>query len=162
MRILFAWLSCHVIAVIVAPAIWIGVQSGYSNDSYWTLSTAGQVGVLTITICGLLVLSALNAWKTNKILSRSKHRARLLVWLLDCALSVGVFILAYIVSPQVFYAFYQQVIPDLPNQWVIESAANWERITSIMIPRTGGTLADHAAGVAVGGTIMFTAYLHRR
>lgn len=162
LRLTSIFVACHGIVAALSPAIWQGVRTGYLSDSFWTLSHIGQIGVATISIVGLGAIAALNAAKTRAILRRSQHRHRIIVWCVDCILSLGVFAAAYVLSPQIFYTLYQQIIPALPDQWVVDNAANWERFTSIIIPRVGATMSDHLAGVAVGGVFLFTTYLHRR
>jgi len=110
----------------------------------------------------MILIACLNALKTRAMLRRTRHRQRVLVWLFDCSLGVCVFGLFYVLSPQVFYTLYQQVIPGLPNQLVIDNAANWEKFADIIIPRMDAPMSDHLAGIAIGGIVLFTAYLHRR
>lgn len=162
MRTLLVWLACYLGAAVMSLAVWQGVQTGYPMDSFWTLSVIGRVGVITITIAGLLLLAAVNAWKTRHILLRSQYRWRVPVWLFDTGLGLLLFGVLFSVSPQFYYSFYQQIIADLPNQWVIDSAFNWDRLREVAVPRTGGSIADHAAAVAMGGIVLFTAYLHKR
>ncbi|SEW37727.1 hypothetical protein SAMN04488515_2388 [Cognatiyoonia koreensis] len=162
MRTLFIWLLCHLVVVAASPVVWTGVADGYVGDSFWTLSDVGQIGVIAICLSGLLTVATVNAWKTLAILRMSHHRWRISVWLLDVVLGLGVFAIAYVLSPQVFYSFYQQLFPSLPDQWVIDSAANWTKLLKVTSPRHGASLSDHIAGIAMGGIVLFTAYLHRR
>lgn len=162
MRVILILTICHLIAAVISPAIWHGVFAGYPGDSFWTLSEVGRIGVIVISISGMVMIACLNAFKTRTILRRSQHRQRILVWLLDSGLGICVFGLFYVLSPQVFYALYQQLIPGLPDQLVIDSAANWKKFADIIIPRMNAPMSDHLAGVAIGGIVLFTAYLHRR
>lgn len=162
MRILLVWIFCHLAAAAAMPAFWQGAANGYAGDSFWTLSVPGRIGVATISISGLLILAAVNNWKTQAILRWSRYRWRVPVWLLDVALSLALFALLFSISPQIYYSFYQQIIAGLPNQWVIDGPFNWDRLRDIALPRSGASLADHTGAIAIGGLILFTAYLHRR
>ena len=162
MRTFLIWILCHLIAAALIPGIWQGLQNGYPGDSFWTLSELGRIGVIAISVSGLLILTALSALKTNRILRWSQHRWRLLVWLLDVALTLVLFGVLFSVSPQVYYSFYQEIIADLPNQWVIDGPFNWDRLRDIALPTAQGPLADHGATIAMGGLVLFTSYLHRR
>jgi len=162
MRIVLIWFACQFLAAAIIPPMWGGLTTGYSGDSFWTLSDTGRIGVVAITVTGLLILAGVSAWKTKIILRWSQHRWRIPVWLFDAALGVALFAVLFSISPQVYYSFYQQVIAGLPDQWVIDGPINWDRLRDIAIPKTGGALADHAALAVMGGGVLFTAYLHRR
>jgi len=162
LRTIFALLGCHLLVVIFTPSIWQGIATGYPGDSFWTLSLIGRCGVILISLSGMALISVLNASKTQALLRHSRNRWPVLVWLLDCILGVLLFVGIYAISPQVFYGLYQLLIPGLPNQWVIDDAARWREITTVFIPRFGGSMADHLVAIALGGIILFTSYLHRR
>lgn len=162
MRIGFIWLGCFALAAAIIPGVWQGVIAGYPGDSFWTLSTFGRIGVVAISLIGLLLLTALSGWKTRRILGWSKHRWRIPIWLCDVLLTVLLFAVAFSVSPQIYYSFYQDIIAGLPDQWVIDRPLNWDRLRDIATPHTGQAMADHGAAIAVGGLVLFTAYLHRR
>lgn len=153
-------LACHVLFAALAPAIWQGIAAGYPGDSFWTLASIGRLGVVAISITGLGALAVFNYWKSGVILRRKQNRMRVAIWVLDCGIGVAAFGVVYVISPQIFYTLYQMLIPGLPNQWVIDNAARWDNFIAIMIPQNGAPMADHLAGVAIGGIVFFTTYLH--
>ena len=80
----------------------------YQNDSFFSLSGPGQVGLAALSIV-MTVLVLLGAAR----LMRGRGVA------LRLGIAVVVFALFVWLSPQVYYTYYQQIFDDLPVQWVI-------------------------------------------
>ncbi len=80
----------------------------YENDSFFDLSTWGQIGLACLSLL-LFVLFLITAWR----LFRDRP-----VWLrlLGALTLFWVFVW---VSPQIYYQYYRILIPTLPVQWVI-------------------------------------------
>jgi hypothetical protein len=80
----------------------------YDSDSFFTLSVPGQIGLaaLSLMLAFVMVLLTLRVTRSLPIGLR---------------LAVALLLFAAFdwLSPQVYYAYYRVIIPDLPLQWVI-------------------------------------------
>ncbi|WP_342076405.1 hypothetical protein [Yoonia sp. SS1-5] len=150
------------VVAFAAAGIWDGVSGGYPGDSFWTLDLTGRIGVSAISILGLLIIFAVLAWKTQLIRRVLYTAPRPALWLGDIVLSVLIFGLIFSASPQVFYLFYQQIFAGLPDQIVLRSILDVNRMTEIA--RLGATqsMADHLAGISLWAVLPFTTWLHLR
>lgn len=137
------------------PSIWQAASEGYENDSYWTLQTGGRLGVALISTLGLtgffLFLSLKSKW-----MGRLPILARLP---LDVAIGCGLYSVAYTVSPQIFYTFYQFIFPGLPNQIVIDQVLDFEKMWQVARFAAAPSLSDHLAGVAFWAIAPFTVWI---
>ena len=73
-------------------------------------------------------------------------------------MKAGGFAALYLLSPQVFYAYYRLIIPGLPNQWVIR----WPEADHILrglLFEANGRLAEHVAGALFWGLILQAIWL---
>ena len=82
----------------------------YQNDSFFTLSIPGQIGLAVLTIVLSLVMLLL-AYRLGR------GRA---AWV-KVLISVGLFVGFVWLSPQAYYTYYRTIIPSLPLQRVISS-----------------------------------------
>ncbi len=146
--------------VLNSPGIWFGLGRGYPGDSFFTLSGFGQAGVLLISAAGLAAIYALSAAKSRRLLRDQPTRAVLV--LLDCIVSVVLFGLIYALSPQIFYAFYQQVIPGLPDQTVLRLPLAIDQMRAAFALDPRGSMASHLAGIGWLGIVPFTLWFHAR
>lgn len=143
-----------VMVIIALPSVFL--DTGYANDSLWTLGWGGRLGVIAISSLGLIAVF-------GAIAVKSKRMARLpglLAVPLDIIAGLLIYSVAFWLSPQLFYSFYQIIFPDLPAQIVIKSPLDQDRLRTIIIPAQGGSLADHLAGVGFWAVIPFTLWLH--
>lgn len=155
-------LVCCVSVIIAAANLWVPITQGYPNDSFWTLSTAGRIGVLSISAIGISFVFVCLAWKTRLIL-RIKSQASGTAWALcDTAFGLLFFGVVHTVSPQVFYSFYHLIFDALPNQWVINNLFDTTRLQAIATLAPTGNLADHLAGIVLWAIFPFTIWLHLR
>lgn len=90
----------------------------FSKDSFFTLSGTGQAGLLTLSV----LMAALMLAMTRKICTGKKTVNRL-------GLAAILFVFFLWLSPQVYYSYYQLIIPGLPWQIVIKSPI--ERLISL-------------------------------
>lgn len=148
--------------VIAANSLHSAIVSGYPADSFWTLATGGRLGVVAISTLGLAGMFAGLAWKTRQIL-RIKTQISATAWMLfDIAAGCLIFGIIHTISPQAFYSFYRLIFSNLPNQWVIDTIFDTERLQTIAALPASGSMADHLAGVILWSIIPFTGWLHLR
>jgi len=80
----------------------------YEADSFFTLSVAGQAGLLAVS----LGLALGTSWSLRRLTAGHTVFVRLSLW----ALHYYVFVW---LSPQGYYGYYLLIFEDLPLQWVI-------------------------------------------
>ena len=79
----------------------------YAQDSFFTLSVLGQIGLAVLSLClAVGVLWAVVAFPGGR--ARRAVFAAILFWLFVW------------LSPQIFYSYYRMIIPGLPVQSVIQ------------------------------------------
>ena len=154
-------IAASLIAVCLASAsVQSAILIGYPTDSFWTLDSFGRSGVIAISSIGILAIFLALAWKTRLTLG-VKLQISGTAWLVfDIAIGWLIFGIIHTVSPQVFYTFYQFIFASLPNQWVIDTLLDADKLQSIAALSPTGTLADHLAGVALWAIVPFTVWLH--
>lgn len=122
----------------------------YEDDSFFTLSLPGQLGLLALSAClFLLTLAAL--WRIA--------RNRPLFWRLTLTLALfGTFVW---VSPQIYYQYYCLIIDGLPAQWVIGGPPSPRHLFELPAFRADANLSHQAQG-ALGWAMVTLAILRRR
>ena len=159
---LAATIACMISIAIASTSIWASITAGYANDSYWTLSKGGRIGVLAISTVGLALFFVSLAWKSRIILGLRAQISATAWVLFDIAFGWLAFGVLHTISPQLFYSFYRLIFDYLPNQWVIDSILDVETLSLIAQLSSGGSLSDHLAGVALWAIVPFTLWLHLR
>ena len=109
----------------------------YDGDSFFTLSIAGQIGLVVLTI----ILSILMIMLTHRVALMIRWK----VWAVVSALTL--FWLFVWLSPQVYYLYYQMIFTGLPWQAVV----SWpppagESLVDLILFRGEGTLSNHGKG----------------
>lgn len=162
-RLTLAGIGASILAVLIAVThVQQATLAGYPTDSFWTLSLIGRTGVIAISAIGITLIFYGLAWKTA-ILLRLKSQVSATAWVIfDLAAGWLVFGVIYSVSPQIFYTFYRMIFDYLPNQWVIDTALDTEKLHMIAQLSASGNMSDHMAGVALWAILPFTAWLHLR
>ena len=136
--------------MIAGPSFWFALMNGYPGDSLFTLEPLEIVGVVAIALSliflFLWLLSVPLVW-----IAKSVAVAPLTRVATGCAALVGaglIFGISFTVSPQIFYAFYRQIIPGLPDQWVIKTWLDWDRLSAAAALAADGSLSAHLTGLA--------------
>lgn len=122
----------------------------YETDSFHTLSMAGQMGLLAVSLGYFISL----AWVVQRLTRARSGIVRIAVW----GLLFYLFIWA---SPQGYYAYYRLIFDGLPQQWVIgwpTSPFDALRILSFTGPQT---LSAHSLG-AMGWVLLALALWPQR
>jgi hypothetical protein len=139
------------LVILVSPPLQASINTGYPDDSFWTLGWGGRAGVLAITMIGFVLLYALLALKSRALQDR---RAGIVV--LDIAAGLLIYAVVYSLSPQVFYWFYRMILPDLPSQVVIKSPLDLTAIRAAIDFGDGPSLAQDIAGVGLWAVVPFS------
>lgn len=147
---------------LAAGQIWPRIAAGYPGDSYWTLNWVGHTGVVTISLVGIAMLFLALAAKTRLVLGLARGGPGMIRASLDGLAGLLIFAVVFSVSPQVFYTFYQLIIPGLPSQLVVDTLIDTDRLTAIARLDPQGSLADHLAGITFWAILPFTLWLHLR
>ena len=92
------------------------------GDSFYSLSAFQQTGLVTWSILLIFVLFRLSIFKSNKVYAWcvAHNLWQLPAFIIDLSLTLILFFLLVRISPQIYYFYYQLVIPGLPAQWVIK------------------------------------------
>ncbi|AXI48656.1 hypothetical protein C1J03_23230 [Sulfitobacter sp. SK012] len=107
----------------------------YAEDSFYTLSLAQRMGLLTLTaVLILLVLGIAIA-----VMRKKRGTVRL-------ATATLLFSLFAWVSPQAYYAYYQMIFDGLPAQIVIGAPPTLDALLGIVTFTGPGTLSAHGLG----------------
>ncbi|MDH3667381.1 MAG: hypothetical protein OEN23_10680 [Paracoccaceae bacterium] len=116
----------------------------YAEDSFYTLDWLRGAGLLVVT--GVLVWLT---WKAAKRVCRG-GLARRLVW------ALGLFWAFLWLSPQIYYAYYWLIFPDLPVQWVIRWPPGPAWVGRLLAFQGPATLSAHGQG-ALGWALIIGA-----
>ena len=150
--------AAFVAVVLSQPDLWTDARHGYPNDSFWTLTAAGRLGVIAIASSGLIATFLFIAAKTNLV--KQLPISRFIIVPCDLIFGAVVYILVDTVSPQVFYAFYQTIFPDLPRQIVVTGLPDWEDFRRLISFDEDPSMAGHLRAVGFWAICPFTLWLH--
>ena len=108
----------------------------YNEDSFFTLSVGGQIGLAILS----LVLSAGLIWLVWRLGRRSRWITRILIGL------GGYMIFAW-ASPQIYYSYYLMIFDGLPLQWVIRWPPEMAEAIREITFTARDSLASHGRGI---------------
>lgn len=118
----------------------------YGEDSFFTLGPWERLGLLALS-AGLAGLTLLAARAGHRLLggglSLRISLALVLLWGFDW------------LSPQVYYAYYRAIIPDLPAQWVVGWPPPPWRVGEILALLGPATLSEHAKAALGWGLLVW-------
>ena len=157
--LLAAWCALGVLPA--APGLLPGVLEGYPGDSLFTLDPGAGAGLVAIA----LGLALLGIWAAHLLARRMSGRAsrpalRPLGLAANLGVTLGAYTAFYLLSPQLFYAYYRAVIPGLPEQWVLRGGAQLDRLASAISLQAGDSIAAHTAGALFWLLAGFTISIH--
>ena len=107
----------------------------YQGDSFFTLSTGGQIGLAVLSV----VLSIAMLLLLRRLVRGRSPIGRI-------AIAALLFFLFVWLSPQAYYTYYRMIIPGLPLQWVI----HWPDVVepfALLIFSAGDSLSAHGRGI---------------
>ncbi|MEL7257221.1 MAG: hypothetical protein AAFN80_05170 [Pseudomonadota bacterium] len=108
----------------------------YTEDSFFTLGTGGQIGLALLSVCLFALCLALVFY-----LGRSWRR------LPRIGLAIALFWAFEWLSPQIYYQYYILVFDGLPWQIVIKSPPSPERIAKLLLFSHDPSLSAHGRGL---------------
>jgi len=117
----------------------------YVNDSFSTLTTIQQVGLLLVSV----VLLGLTLWGAHYAMKDKNLGLRLVIAAL-------IFFCFLWLSPQIYYAYYQILWPDLPWQMIIKDPPSLSYMFELVTFSGRSTTSWHARGV-VGVSLLILA-----
>ncbi len=146
-RLLFG-LGALAIPLLASPAVWMSAVAAYPGDSFHTLNLPAQIGLAALTALMLLLGFQLTLAKSIRLAGSRTPAGRLFVGILDVGGTAAAFILLWGLSPQLYYEYYKQVIPNLPSQLVIRDPFPVFEVLERAMLRADGSIADHLTGLA--------------
>ncbi len=157
--VLAAWCALGVLPA--APGLLPGVLEGYPGDSLFTLDPGARAGLVAITL-GLALLGVWAAYLLARLMSGRTLRPalRTLGLAANLGVTLGAYTACYLLSPQLFYAYYRTIIPGLPEQWVLRGGAQLDRLASAISLQAGDSIAAHTAGGLFWLLAGFTISIH--
>ncbi|MEP3279095.1 MAG: hypothetical protein ABJN26_24300 [Stappiaceae bacterium] len=108
----------------------------YSEDSFHTLSSGGQIGLLCLSL-SLTILVLIAAWR----LMRGRPLS------VRIAIAIVLFLLFVWLSPQVYYTYYLIIFEGLPLQIVVRSPPGPWQLANLMFFQDGTNLSAHGKGL---------------
>ncbi|MEM1272876.1 MAG: hypothetical protein AAGF88_03610 [Pseudomonadota bacterium] len=121
----------------------------YADDSFFTLSGAGQVGLVLLSSLFAVVMLLL-----ARALVRLPVALRLIGWL--------ALLVAFIsISPQGYYLYYRVIIDGLPAQWVLQPPLDAPELLRYLTFTGRTTLSAHSVGL-LGWAMLAVAFLPTR
>lgn len=115
----------------------------YTQDSFFTLSAAGQIGLGLLSVA-LAVALIWGCWRITRRMRR----------LLSLAVAVLVLWLFIWLSPQVYYGYYLLIFDGLPLQIVVQEPPSPLRLLRVLFFADRGTLSAHGQGILGWLTIL--------
>ena len=128
----------------------LSVQVMYSEDSFFTLSGAGQIGLILISF----VLFVLVIYVVDRVGSAVPRLAAL-------GLAIVGFWLFEWLSPQIYYFYYLTLFDGLPMQSVIQTPPSPGKLLRIISFQDEQTLSAHSRGL-LGWAMIVVALRQRR
>lgn len=147
--------------LLSAPSLQTAILAGYPGDSLFTLEPAEIAGVVLIS----LTLITLFFWLLSLVLVplaravAAKPLMRAGTATASLAGSLLLFGVSHTVSPQIYYTFYRWIIPGLPDQWVIRTWLDLERLAGAASLAPDGSLSSHLTGVTIWCVALFVAWI---
>lgn len=120
----------------------------YDGDSFFTLSLAGQAGLIVLST----FLSACAIWAGWRISQDRRIFTRILIAL------AALYLFAWL-SPQIYYGYYLIIFDGLPLQIVVQSPPPPGEVARLLSFQANSTLSDHSKGAL--GWLLILACLFR-
>lgn len=132
---------------LAAPGLHRAILSAYPQDSLFTLEPLEQAGVVAIA-ASLILMGGWLAFHLARHLSTLWRDpcARCLALIANLNVTLTGYAVCFILSPQVFYSYYQMIIPGLPTQWVVRADYGLSDLAGALQLRSNSNLAMSAAG----------------
>lgn len=161
-KLLLGVAASFIAVFLSSPELWQSLYNANRPDGFYDLNTIGRSGVILISMTSIIVFFVLLIYKTRWILRHTKANltARIFALIADCLISLALFGFLFSLTPQLYYTLYQFVFTDLPNQIVIKSFFNWEKLITIAQLKADDTFSSQLAGSTLLAIIPFITWLH--
>jgi uncharacterized membrane protein YidH (DUF202 family) len=121
------------------------------SDSLFTLTELEIVGLLIISSTMAIVLYSISFNKTKKLYNyfeKNSYKKINFFWVfsIDIVITIILCLFLLALAPQIHYLYYQQIIPDLPNQIVFSSGLSIERFIAFFVLPVSSSIADYSTG----------------
>lgn len=121
------------------------------SDSLYTLAELEIVGLLIISSVMAIVLYSISYIKTKKLYNyfekNSYDKTNFFgIFLIDIVITIILCLFLLALAPQIHYLYYQQIIPDLPNQIVFSAGLNIESFITFFVLPVSSSIADYSTG----------------
>ncbi|WP_299956203.1 hypothetical protein [uncultured Roseobacter sp.] len=113
-----------------------GIVDIYAQDSFFTLSLVGQVGLVLVSVM-LAAGTVFLAWRLSRVRSL----------ILRACVAVVLFGAFVWISPQVYYAYYLLIFDGLPLQWVIQDPPSPLFLVKLLGFAVKSDLSHHGQGL---------------
>ncbi|MEJ6393713.1 hypothetical protein V8J82_10625 [Gymnodinialimonas sp. 2305UL16-5] len=123
----------------------------YQSDSFFTLSGAGQIGLVAVSIAFALIVAGI-----VRFLARGRP------WALRIAIWAALFFVFVWLSPQGYYAYYRLIFDDLPRQWVIQAPPRPAELAALLTFSVRASLSFHSQGVLGWALLLVALWPYRR
>ncbi len=137
-------------------ALWGWDQADLTDDSLFTLALGPRIGLILLSGALIYGLFWLSAAKSQFLYRQAGRRWLLLAAACDLLASGLLFLLAAVLSPQLYYSYYRLVIPGLPEQWVIGRNSIDVVVAKLTSARATASLADIAVAASFWGLLVMT------
>ena len=115
----------------------------YAEDSFFTLSMAGRIGLVFLSTA----LTAAVFLLTGLALRYARRLPAIKRVLAGVGVVTGLFWVFVWLSPQVYYLYYQVIFDGLPWQIVVGKPPGLGGLIDLLTFTAGETLSDHSKGV---------------
>ena len=113
----------------------------YNQDSFFTLTTLGQIGLLSLSALMFVLLTG----------SMARFCAD---WWVKLAVALGGFFLFVWLSPQIYYTYYLLVFEGLPVQNVVGKPPTISDVFRLMAFSSQNNLSAHGQGLLAWSMII--------
>ncbi|MDW3180464.1 hypothetical protein [Roseobacter sp.] len=113
-----------------------GIVDIYAQDSFFTLSFVGQVGLVLVSVM-LAAGTVFLAWRLSRVRSL----------ILRACVAVVLFGAFVWISPQVYYGYYLLIFDGLPLQWVIQDPPSPLFLVKLLAFSVKSDLSHHGQGL---------------
>lgn len=161
-KLLFGIIACFIAVVLNNPELWQSIYGSDRHDGFYDLNALGRTGVIAINTVCIAAFYLMLAAKTKWILQRTSPHlsARVFSLAADCLISLALFGFLFSLTPQLYYTLYQFVFPGLPNQIVIKTAFDIDKLLSIARLAADDNFSHQLSGIALLATIPYITWLH--
>lgn len=122
----------------------------YAEDSFFTLTMIGRIGLIAVSACLTLLVFWLN-WRL----------ARRRIWPLRLLIAASTFVGFLWLAPQVYYTYYIFLLDGLEWQNVVGHPPTAGEISSLLTFQARPNLSFHAQGL-LGWALVLSTFIRRQ